>query len=245
MSSADVERGIESARSRLVGSFSTEVEYDDVRASLATLVADAPKIKSKLNDARMRRDRVRSFLDKLPEGARLEPVLIDASGHDLEKVRQERKACEAEVLELRAIPTPSADIRQRLEENVYSAARPQITGIGEGEQLKIIWPGAGWDTKGPIEHRADAYPVLVLAIGDAIVAGLMRVVEDMANAGMPAKERTSDRRRNRRRADACGRGYWRTQGCQRKNVQSASPSLRPRSSIFISSKRPSSATATT
>src|SRR5262249_27153368 len=68
-------------------------------------------------------------------------------------------------------------------------ARPTISGIGDGERLKVIWPGAGWDMKGPIEHRAEVLPMMALLFPDAMVAALMREVERMADDPLPRAER--------------------------------------------------------
>jgi hypothetical protein len=68
-------------------------------------------------------------------------------------------------------------------------ARPQITGIGRGERLKVVWPGAGWDIKGPIEHRAEVLPMMALLFPDAMTAALMREVERVANDPLPQAAR--------------------------------------------------------
>jgi hypothetical protein len=60
---------------------------------------------------------------------------------------------------------------------------------GRGERLKVIWPGAGWDSSGPREHRADVLPMMALLHGDAMVDALMREVERMANNPLPPAAR--------------------------------------------------------
>ena len=62
-------------------------------------------------------------------------------------------------------------------------------GIGKGEQLRVNWPGSGWDSNGPREHRADILPMMALLHSDAMVAALMREVEGMTNASMPLAAR--------------------------------------------------------
>jgi hypothetical protein len=64
----------------------------------------------------------------------------------------------------RRVPTPSDDIEERIRAYVESTARPTITGIGKGEKLKVVWPGAGWDVKGPIEHRAEVLPMMAPSV---------------------------------------------------------------------------------
>jgi hypothetical protein len=68
-------------------------------------------------------------------------------------------------------------------------ARPTITGIDEGEKFKVIWPGAGFDSRGPREDRADVLPLMALLCPDAMTAALMREVERMTNDPVPQAER--------------------------------------------------------
>ena len=49
---------------------------------------------------------------------------------------------------MRAAPTPSRDIKQRVEVYLNELARPKISGIGAGEKLRIIWPGARRRSRG-------------------------------------------------------------------------------------------------
>jgi hypothetical protein len=171
------EEGIASARTRLSGNFRSEAEYDDLRATLKQMVDDLPGLRRRCGTAQSTYSACQKFLDKLPDDATLEPVIIDIDGHDLDEVRAKINAIKAELATLRAVPIPSADIEKRLQGYVEAMARPQITGIGEGEKLKVIWPGAGWDTRGPIEHRADPLALAALMFPDEMTAGLMREVE--------------------------------------------------------------------
>jgi hypothetical protein len=129
------------------------------------------------------------FLGQLPAGTALEPVEVNVEGHDLEEVRAQIKTAEAELAALRALPTPSADIERRLRDYVHSMARPQISGIGKGEKLRVFWPGCGWDSSGPRDDRADILPMMALLHGDAMVAALMREIE--RNDPVPIKERAT------------------------------------------------------
>jgi hypothetical protein len=110
-------------------------------------------------------------------------------GHDLGAVRAKREAAQAERAALLAVPTPSADIEERIRHYVHSMARPHITGIGKGEKLKVVWPGAGWDMKGLIEHRAEVLPLVASLFPDAMSAALMREVERIASDLLPRPER--------------------------------------------------------
>jgi hypothetical protein len=60
---------------------------------------------------------------------------------------------------LRAVSAPSADIEER------------ISGIGDGEKLRVIWPGSGWDSGSGREHGA---------VSDDNAWDLRREIERMA-----------------------------------------------------------------
>jgi hypothetical protein len=114
---------------------------------------------------------------------------VETDGHDLVEVRAKREAAQAERAALRAAPTPSADIEQRIRHYVHTMARPQITGIGRGERLKIVWPGADFDTRGPREDSAKVLPMMALLFPDAMTAALISEVERMANDPLPQAAR--------------------------------------------------------
>ena len=183
------EDGIASARARLTGGFEKQSEYDDLRASLNQLLADKPVLEKRLHAAQSTLSSCKVWLDRLPVGAVLEPVEVKTDGRDLEEVRARIKTAEAELAALRAVPVPSADIEERVRAYVQSMARPDISGVGSGERLKVIWPGAGWDSSGPREYRADVLPLIAMLYGDAMVAALMREVERMADGPLPRAER--------------------------------------------------------
>jgi hypothetical protein len=185
----NTERAIADARRRLSGSFRTQTELDDLNASLKQLVADQPSLERNLCRARAVLSNVRTWLDQLPDHTQLEPVSIDVNGFDLDDVRARIAEAEREISELLAAPTRSADIEARVRAYVQGMARPQITGIGDGERLKVIWPGAGFDTRGPREDRADVLPLMALLHGEAMVAALMREVECVSNTPLPRLER--------------------------------------------------------
>ena len=166
-------------------------EYDDLRATLDQLVADKAMLEKKLHAAQSLQSACKTWLDRLPEGTALEPVDVKIDGHALEEVRSRIDVLETELRTLRAVPTPSADIEERVKAYAREMARPTISGIGEGEQLRVIWPGSGWDSKGPREHRTDVLPMMALLHGDAMVDALMREVECMTNDPVPIKERAS------------------------------------------------------
>jgi hypothetical protein len=185
----ETEQAIASARTRLSGGLREQSKYDDLQATLRQLVADKPVLAQRLHSAQSVLSNCKAWLKRLPQGTTLEPVATDVSGHTLEQVHNKLAAAQAELTALRAVPTPSADIEEHIRHYVHSMARPQITGIGRGERLKVVWPGAGWDIKGPIEHRAEVLPMMALLFPDAMVGALMRAVERMANDPLPQAAR--------------------------------------------------------
>jgi hypothetical protein len=186
------EAAIASARQRLTGGFSKDPEYDDLRATLDQLVADLPVLKKKLHAAQSVLSSCKAFLDDLPDNATLEPLTVDVSGRDLASVRTKIEAAQSELAHLRALPTSSADIEQRVRAYVEAMARPTITGIGKGdEKLSVFWPGAGWDSNGPREHRADILPLMALLHGDKMVEALMAEIERTTSDVVPIKERAT------------------------------------------------------
>jgi len=186
---SETEGGIADARRRLSGGFEKQVEYDDLSASLKQLVADKSILECKLRAAQYTLSSCKAWINQLPDGTVLEPVDVKVNGHDLEEVRARLKDAQDELKALRAVPRPSADIEERVRAYVREMARPDITGVGSGERLKVIWPGAGWDSSGPREHRADVLPMMALLHGDAMVAALMQEVERMADEPLPRAER--------------------------------------------------------
>ncbi len=79
--------------------------------------------------------------------------LNEIEGQPHPNLHKQNYVISVELEALRAAPTPSADIEQRICAYVEATARPTISGIGKGERLKVIWPGAGWDSSGLREHR--------------------------------------------------------------------------------------------
>jgi hypothetical protein len=169
------EEGIANARLRLTGGFTKDSDYDDTRSALDQLVADLPILKKKLRIAESTYENCKSFLDDLPKGAVLEPVEVNADG-DLSEVRAKIEALEAELARLQSMPTPSADIEQRIKNYVHGLAKPQISGIGKGEQLKVVWPGSGWDEGGPRTNKAEVLPMMAMLFPNEMTAALLAEV---------------------------------------------------------------------
>jgi hypothetical protein len=173
----------------LSGGFDKATEYHDLRAALDQMVKDLSVLKKKQHAAQHALSACKDWLDKLPPNTTLEMVEVKTDGRDLEEVRAQLIAAEAELAALRAVPTASADIDERVKAYVREMGRPTISGIGKGEQLRVNWPGSGWDSNGPREHRADILPMMALLHGEAMVAALMREVKRIANDPMPLAAR--------------------------------------------------------
>jgi hypothetical protein len=180
---------IAAARQRLDGGFERDQEYSDMRASLDELVADRPLIERNLHAAQHALSACKSWLDGLPDDAALEEVRVEVNGFDLAALQQRIADAEAELKILKAVPTPSADIKERMARYVAEMARPTISGVGDGERLRVIWPGSGFDSSGPRENRADNLSMTALVHREAMVDALMREVERMANDPLPPAAR--------------------------------------------------------
>jgi hypothetical protein len=180
---------IPAARERLTGSFQDDQGYQDLRATLDQLLADKTILQAKLHAANSLLSSCKSWLALLTHDAVLEAVSPETSGHDLTSTRDRINAAQSELAALRAIPTPSADIELHIRDYVRSLGRPTISGISDGEHLKVIWPGAGWDQSGAREFRADILPLMAILHPEEMVTALLREVERVANTPTPVAER--------------------------------------------------------
>jgi hypothetical protein len=143
-----------------------------------------PVLKRRCDAAQSTYSACQAFLDQLPDDATLEVVEVKADGRDLEEVRARIKTAEAELAALRAV-------EQRVKDYVREMARPTISGFGKGERLKVIWLGAGWDTRGPREDRAEVLPLMALLFPAEMTAALMREVERMTSGATPVGQRAA------------------------------------------------------
>jgi hypothetical protein len=186
---ANTDQAITESRRRLTGTFANDREYADLREALADLVNNKPILEKKLHTAQRTLSRCKAFIDELPAGTVLEPVSIDVKGFTLADVRAWIEEAQNELKKLRAAPTPSDDIEQRVKAYVEAMGRLTITGIGKGEKLKVVWPGAARDFKGPVEQSAELLPMMALLHPNEMVEALMREVDRMADVPIPRKER--------------------------------------------------------
>src|SRR5262249_50279032 len=83
----------------------------------------------------------KTWLDRLPPDTKLEPVAATTGGRDLADVRKRIKTITAEIFALKRAPAPSNDIEARVWDYLGGLA-PKVSGVGVGERLSIIFPGA-------------------------------------------------------------------------------------------------------
>ena len=124
----------------------------------------------------------------MPTGTQLEPVAVTADGHDLAGVRGRIKAANAELEALRRAPAPSEDIEARVRDYVRGLA-PKVRGVGVGERLSIVWPGAQSSSGYISEHTCDPLALLAALFPDRMLALVMGEVERMANDPLPVAQR--------------------------------------------------------
>jgi hypothetical protein len=130
----------------------------------------------------------KTWLDRLPPDTKLEPVAVTAEGHDLDGVRKRIKAANAELDALRRAPAPSKDIEARVWGYLGGLA-PKVRGVGVGERLSIVWPGAQSPSGYISEHTCDPLALLAALFPDRMLSLVMAEVERMANDPLPMAQR--------------------------------------------------------
>jgi hypothetical protein len=83
----------------------------------------------------------KAWLNELPSNARL--VEVTGRVQDLDVVRERIARTRAEIDALERMPTPSSDLSKRIRAHVQrlaEKAQPLVTGIGDGETLKAMFP---------------------------------------------------------------------------------------------------------
>jgi hypothetical protein len=185
-----VERGIEDRRARLYGNVRRDDNPRSLQAELERLLADQKMVQQRLQAEQSVLSACKAWLDRLPAGTKLEPVPITADGHDLAGVRKRIKAATAEVDALKHAPAPSEDIEARVRDYVRGLA-PKVRGVGVGERLSIVFPGAqsssaSWYIS---EHTCDPLALLAALFPDRMLALVMGEVERMANDPLPLAQR--------------------------------------------------------
>jgi hypothetical protein len=184
-----IESDIENRRARRYGNLQRADDNPRVlEAELATLLADQKELAKRLQAEQSVRAACKLWLDRLAADTRLEPVAVTADGHDLAGVRGRIKAANAELEALRRAPAPSTDIEARVRDYVRGLA-PKVRGVGVGERLSIIWPGAQAPSGYISEHTCDPLALVAALFPDRMLALVMGEVERMANDPLPVPQR--------------------------------------------------------
>jgi hypothetical protein len=184
-----IERGIEDRRARLWGNVRRADDNPrSLEAELQKLLADQKVVQQRLQAEQSVLSACKAWLDRLPAGTKLEPVTVNADGHDLAGVRDRIKTATAEIDALKRAPAPSEDIEARVCDYVRGLA-PKVRGVGVGERLSIVWPGAQTGTQYIAEHTCDPLSLLAALLPDRMLALVMAEVERMANDPLPLAQR--------------------------------------------------------
>jgi hypothetical protein len=173
---ARMREAIAGARERLTGGFQRDSEYNDLMSTLRQLVADEPVLESKLYGAEHVLESCEEFISSLPSDVSLEVVKpAPSNGLDAAQLRARIKHAEDEIDTLAKVPTPARDIQQKIESYVKQLARPKLSGIADGESLRVSWP--------------DELAVLALLHPDKMVEVLRTEVARLNNEPMPPPQR--------------------------------------------------------
>jgi hypothetical protein len=184
-----VERGIEDRRARLWGNVRrADDKPRSLEAELERLLADQKVVQQRLQAEQSVLSACKAWLDRLPAGTQLEPVPVTADGHDLAGVRGRIKAANAELDALRRAPAPSEDIEARANDYLRGLA-PKVRGVGVGERLSIVWPGAQAPSGYISEHTCDPLALVAALFPDRMLSLVMTEVERMANDPLPLAQR--------------------------------------------------------
>jgi DNA repair exonuclease SbcCD ATPase subunit len=185
----EIQSAIEETRDRLNGRIRRA--GDDPRAlrgEFERLLSEQAALKSRLHAEMATLSRCKAFLDLLPADAKLEPATVSAEGKELAATRDRIKALSTEIDALKRAPAPSSDIEARVREYIAQLA-PSVRGVGIGERLSIVWPGAQQSSEYYQSHSCDPLALIALCFSDRLVAAAMREVERMANDPLPVAER--------------------------------------------------------
>jgi hypothetical protein len=187
---------LERARDR---AFGKRVQADDglpenqrrLKADLDRLVAETPAAQAQARADANVLTTCRSWLSVLPAGTIIEQVQVTTDGEDLADVRRALKAARDEVAALKAAPTPSPDISERIRTRINELAKDgvTVTGVGANQTLKIVWPGAPYLASGHDEKSANALSVLALLFPEQMATVALAEVERAANATLSPDKR--------------------------------------------------------
>jgi hypothetical protein len=184
-----IERDIENRRARRYGNLQRADDNPrSLEAELQKLLADQKVVQKRLQAEREVLAACKAWVDLLPVGTKLEPVQVTPDDHDLADVRDRVKAANAELEALKRAPAPSKDIEARVWSYLRGLA-PKVRGVGVGERLSIVFPGAQGGTQYISEHTADPLALIAALFPERMLALVMGEVERMANDPLPVVER--------------------------------------------------------
>jgi hypothetical protein len=116
-----------------------------LQAEAIALEKDVPAARLRANVEKAVLSSCRAWIESLPD-VELEQVTPRniAKGATIERVRNEMASVEAQVKEIERAPTPSRDLRQRIEKYIAKVGEFEfkVDGIGEGQELTVRWPDA-------------------------------------------------------------------------------------------------------
>jgi hypothetical protein len=171
-----IDASIDGGRARLRGDGRRPDESaTSIQGELARLLAEQKTTQQRLQAEKSVASACRAWLDNLPAGAKLEPVTIKPNGLDLAGARKRISAVDAELAALKNAPTPSADIRARVQGYLQSLA-PIVRGVGASERLSISWPG-------------NTQAMLATLFPDQTLALVMGEIERMSCDPLPVAKR--------------------------------------------------------
>ena len=187
---ADLAAQIEDHRKRLDGRIvDRRDDHAQLRQNLEQLLADQKATYNHVREAQEVLSTCKTWIERLPSGAKLEAVTVSAEGKNLADVRAHLKSASDDLDKLRHAPTPSPDLRQRVEHYVDRLGSPSLRGIGAGETLKIIWPGARQTISGPDEKTADVLSLFAVLFKDRMIDVIMTEATRLSNTPVPLAER--------------------------------------------------------
>jgi hypothetical protein len=186
---AEIEHGIEDRRARLWGNVRrADDDPRSLEAELNKLMADQKVLQKRLQAEQAVLSACKAWVDRLPAGTKLEPVPVTADAHDLVGIRKRINAANGALDALRRAPAPSEDIEARVW-NYLGGLAPKVRGIGPGERLSIVWPGAQTPTAYISEHTCDPLALIAALFPDRMLSLVMTEVERMANDPLPVAQR--------------------------------------------------------
>ena len=172
------------------------IDMTVVRDGFNATLASAKRLRAAANTEQKVLSAAKTWLEMLSPDAALEPVETSTDGLELADIRSRKQAAAAEIKTLRSVPTPSSDLRERIQgyvEQLAHAGRPDVRGV-EGGDLKVKWPS------GPSANRRDlsgfgdsGNPLLMAAFlqPELLVERLMGTVTEMVSRPLPPAQRTA------------------------------------------------------